>query len=191
MFGVSRMPVREALIQLEAKGLVRLRSGKGAVAVNIDPADISETYGVRLIIEPAALQLSIPHLTDDDIDRIRDRVAHMESETDPGELGRLNTEFHMSLYQRAGNCRLLKLVKAGLDEEEQIIRLHLPALGPDALGLPDHHTLIDATAARDIATATAVLHRHITHAEQTMRTYLTARDTTPAPAGNRTLRVSS
>ncbi|MFI9504661.1 GntR family transcriptional regulator [Nocardia sp. NPDC052566] len=180
VFGVSRMPVREALIQLEAKGLVRLRAGKGAIAVNIDSADIMETYGVRLIIEPAALQSSIPNLTDDDIDEIRGHLQRMNFETDPHKLGRLNTEFHLSLCGKATNRRLLKLVKAALEEEEQIIRLHLPALGAGTLGLPDHDALVDAAAARDVAAATTILHTHLTHAAEALRTYLAMREAEPA-----------
>lgn len=176
VFGVSRMPVREALIQLEGKGLVRLQAGKGAVAVNLDPADLMETYDVRLIIEPAALHLSIPNLTEADIQEIRSHVRHMESGTDPATVGRLNTEFHMALCRRATNYRLLKLVRAALEEEEQIIRLHLAALGADALGQPDHHALADAAAARDVVAATEILHRHLTAAADTLRDCLSGRD---------------
>ncbi|MEV6560294.1 GntR family transcriptional regulator [Nocardia sp. NPDC051756] len=176
VFGVSRMPVREALIQLEGKGLVRLQAGKGAVAMHIDPADLMETYDVRLIIEPAALRLSIPHLTETDITEIRSHVRDMESETDAPTVGRLNTEFHMALCRRATNYRLLKLVRAALEEEEQIIRLHLTALGADALGQPDHRALADAAAARDAVAATDILHRHITAAAATLRDYLSVRE---------------
>ncbi|WP_063713422.1 GntR family transcriptional regulator [Nocardia tenerifensis] len=174
VFGVSRMPVREALIQLEAKGLVRLRTGKGAVAVNIDPVDFLETYDLRLIIEPAALELSIPNLTDADIHETRSLARRLDTETDPVTVGRLNTEFHMSLCRKATNYRLLKLVRAALEEEEQIIRLHLAGLGADAIGQAEHHALADAAEARDAAAATAVLHRHLTAAADTLRDYLTA-----------------
>lgn len=186
VFGVSRMPVREALIQLEGKGLVRLQAGKGAIAVNLDPADLMETYDVRLIIEPAALHLSIPNLTETDIEEIRSHVRHLAAETDPAALGRLNTEFHMALCRRATNYRLLKLVRAALEEEEQIIRLHLAALGADALGQPDHHALADAAAARDAVVATEILHRHITAAADTLRDYSSARES----AGNRAVPVA-
>ena len=60
-FGVSSMPIRESLRQLEARALLDFVPHKGAVVTEISAADAADTYAIRLALEPAALNLSIPH----------------------------------------------------------------------------------------------------------------------------------
>ena len=100
--GMSRMPVREALRQLEAQALIDFVPHKGAVVTEISASDAADTYAIRLALEPAAFALSIPHLNDEDFSRAADLIAEMDAEPDPSRMGELNRRFHMSLYARAG-----------------------------------------------------------------------------------------
>ena len=79
-FGVSRMPVREALRQLEAQALLDFVPHKGAVVTEISAADAADTYAIRMALEPAALTLSIPHLTEVEFGRATDLLHDMDAE---------------------------------------------------------------------------------------------------------------
>ena len=65
-FKVSRMPIREALRQLEAQALVDFEPHRGAVVVQITLLDAMDNYAIRAALEPQALRLSIPHLTEEE-----------------------------------------------------------------------------------------------------------------------------
>ena len=62
-FGVSKIPVREALQQLKAEGLVTFYPNRGAVVTALSAAEADEIYAMRIALETTALQRSLPHLT--------------------------------------------------------------------------------------------------------------------------------
>ncbi|HTN98462.1 MAG TPA: GntR family transcriptional regulator, partial [Nordella sp.] len=65
-FGVSRIPIREALLQLDAEGLVKILPHRGAVVSELSVAEIKELFDLRALLEPRLLRLSAPHLTEKD-----------------------------------------------------------------------------------------------------------------------------
>src|SRR6266566_6571488 len=65
-FQVSRIPVREALRQLDAEGLIAIVPNRGAIVPTLSPDDIEELFSIRALLEPEVLKLSIPHLTQED-----------------------------------------------------------------------------------------------------------------------------
>src|SRR5438477_11533559 len=65
-YHVSRIPVREALRQLDAEGLITIVPNRGAIVPALSPTDIEELFTIRALLEPEILKLSIPSLTEDD-----------------------------------------------------------------------------------------------------------------------------
>ena len=65
-YQVSKIPVREALRQLEAEGLITIVPNRGAVVPALSPDDIEELFSIRSLLEPEVLKRSIPHLTEED-----------------------------------------------------------------------------------------------------------------------------
>src|SRR3984893_15925100 len=65
-YRVSRIPVREALRQLDAEGLITIVPNRGAVVPQLSPNDIEELFAIRALLEPEVLKHSIPHLTKSD-----------------------------------------------------------------------------------------------------------------------------
>jgi DNA-binding GntR family transcriptional regulator len=160
-FDVSRMPVREALRQLEAQALLEFTPHKGAVVAELSAQDQADTYLIRRALEPVAFAQSIPHLTREDLERAEDLIADMDREPDHGRLGELNRRFHLSLYARAGSPKLLRLVERQLTEHDRYLRFHLAMMGRERMSQVDHIAMLAAAAAGDIDTATSVLQRHI------------------------------
>ncbi len=172
LFGVSRMPVREALRQLEAQSLLQVVPHKGAVVAPLIGEDAVDTYELRVMLETEALRQSIPLLTADDIAQARGYIQQLENETRHAEIGRLNRLFHMTLYSKASNQKLLRLIDNELLQEERFLRFHLSSMGLGKLTQDDHNGLTDAASDKDVEQAVVVLHRHLNNAMTTIRNYL-------------------
>ncbi|MBC3365580.1 GntR family transcriptional regulator [Pseudomonas sp. SWRI154] len=172
LFGVSRMPVREALRQLEAQSLLNVVQHKGAVVAPLITSSAVETYALRSVLESFALRLSVPLLDDNDLAMAAHYIEQLEVQTDYGEIARLNRLFHMSLYHRAPNAKLLDLIEHELNEEERFLRFHLSSMGLGKLTQDDHRAMLAAAAAKDIVQTVYLLENHLEKASVTMRRYL-------------------
>ena len=172
LFGVSRMPVREALRQLEAQSLLKVEMHKGAVVAPLIGEDAVDTYALRVLLETEALRQSIPLLDANDIASARGYIQQLENETRHAEIGRLNRLFHMSLYSKAPNKKLLRLIEDELNEEERFLRFHLSSMGLGKLTQDDHNALADAAGDKLVDEAVTVLERHLNNASRVIRKYL-------------------
>jgi DNA-binding GntR family transcriptional regulator len=172
LFGVSRMPVREALRQLEAQALLNVVAHKGAVVAPLVQGDAVKTYALRILLESEALRLSIPLLTAEDLEQAARYIDELETEHDYTEIGRLNRLFHMSMYCKAPNRRLLKLVEDGLNEEERFLRFNLEAMGLGKLSQEDHRALLRAVEGRDIERSVKLLEQHLNRGVEVITRYL-------------------
>jgi DNA-binding GntR family transcriptional regulator len=174
-FGLSRMPIREALRQLEAQALIDFFPHRGAVVTAISPGEAADHYAIRAALEPAALRLSTPNLDQADLARAAELVAEMDAEADQSRLGELNRRFHMTLYARAERPRLLALVDQHLAAADRYLRFHLAVLGRSHLSQDEHRGLIAACAAHDIERACAILSGHIQAADRNLQEFLKSR----------------
>lgn len=172
LFGVSRMPVREALRQLEAQALLNVIAHKGAVVAPLVQGDAVETYALRILLESEALRLSIPLLADEDFEQAARYIDELETENNYTEIGRFNRLFHMALYCKAPNQRLLRLVEDGLNEEERFLRFNLEAMGLGKLSQEDHRALLRAVEDRDVERAVKLLEQHLNRGVEVITRYL-------------------
>ncbi|WP_029073847.1 GntR family transcriptional regulator [Kaistia adipata] len=174
-FKVSRMPIREALRQLEAQALVDFEPHRGAVVVQITLLDAMDNYAIRAALEPQALRLSIPNLTAEDFEIAEDLIAEIDHEQDPGRMGELNRRFHMTLYAQAGLPRLIALTEQHLASADRYLRFHLAAVGGD-MGQDEHREMLAACRIGDVERAVATLARHHGRASEAMQAFFRARD---------------
>ncbi|MEM9775809.1 MAG: GntR family transcriptional regulator [Chloroflexota bacterium] len=116
-YGVSKIPVREALFQLQSEGLVDFIPGRGAMVSQLSPADANEIYVMRIALEQVALRTAIPNLQASDFIKAESALKQIDAGPsqqdlgDPTSWGRLNWEFHTTLYKPAGMPRLLDTLK--------------------------------------------------------------------------------
>nr|WP_314616291.1 GntR family transcriptional regulator [uncultured Pseudomonas sp.] len=172
LYGVSRMPVREALRQLEAQSLLTVEMHKGAVVAPLIGEDAVDTYELRVLLESEALRQSIPLLKPEDIASARGYIEQLENETRHAEIGRLNRLLHMALYSKASNQKLLRLIENELNEEERFLRFHLSSMGLGKLTQDDHNALVDAASDKQVELAVSVLEQHLNHGARVIRNYL-------------------
>ncbi len=177
-FGVSRIPIREALLQIEAEGLVRILPHRGAVVAELSAAEIEEVFALRAELEPVLLARSAPHLGEDDLAALRAlRDAYSDDLRDGrvAQWGAHNTRFHLALYRHAGRPRTLALVANLLQECDRHTRLHLSLPGTVTRAESDHAALLDLCAAGHAAAAAALLRTHIESAGATLSRFLAVR----------------
>lgn len=175
-FGASRIPVREALFQLEAEGLVRIHPHRGAMVAPLSPADAAEALELRGALEPRLLALSAPLLTAADFesaDRLLDDYAAALRDGDTARWGTLNTELHLLLYSRANRPRALGLVGSLLAECDRYTRLQLWA---DVAELEradrEHREMVRLCRNGHASAACALLIDHIGHVATALMAFL-------------------
>ena len=162
--GVSRIPVREALTQLEAEGLVRIEPHRGAVVSELSLDDIEDLFALRAWLEPRLLRHSAPRLTSADHDALQKllveygEVMHTD---DPSRWGELNTEFHMLLYSRTNQKRSLAIVATLLQASDRYTRIQLSFTDGRKRAEREHTELASLCRRGEISGASILLAQHI------------------------------
>lgn len=167
-FGFSRMPIRDALRQLEAEGIVSIHPTKGAHVARMDSAEIAEIYAVRGLLECEALRLSVPALPNAKLLEAEHVLDQIDAERDVGRWGALNRGFHLALYDACGNHRLLALIEAHHNAADRYVRILLSNLDHRGRSQREHRDLLAACQKRDGAKAVSVLRRHLGEGSETL-----------------------
>lgn len=113
--GMSVVPVREAIRQLEAEGLVTFERNVGARVSMVDDSQYRHSMQALSILEGTATALAARRLTDDDLRAAREinaRMIETLEDFDPSAFTRLNQRFHAALYGKCANPRMLELVES-------------------------------------------------------------------------------
>lgn len=110
-FGVSRVPIREALRRLEAEGLVAILPNRGASVPELSLEEIQEIYELRMLIEGDLMRRAVPNLNKRILEEASNLHESLQKEEEPEEQDRLNRQFHSTLYGPAGRPRQLALVE--------------------------------------------------------------------------------
>lgn len=178
-FGISRIPLREALVQLEGEGLVRIIPHKGAVVSELSIDEISELFTLRGLLEPLLLKKSAPRLTDADFARLDAILAEYKQELHAQHTtrwGELNTRLHDLLLSRAGQPRTMAIVATLLQQTDRYTRLQL-SLSVDSCrqAEDEHEQLVRLCRTGEVRAAAALLKRHIDHACADLERFILAR----------------
>ena len=181
LLGFSRTAVREAVKQLNQKGLVRSSIGRGlfvaerssdAVAASLDTllhlgdGTVGDVMEMRHIMGTAAARLAATRATAADREELRALLEEMERDwRRPGVLRRVGGAFHLVLARAAGNPLLAALMEPVLALMDRV-RADVPIPGgPTEQGVRGHRRIYDAVAARDAAAAAAAMEEHLSYYE--------------------------
>lgn len=159
-FEVSPTPVREALRELGARGLVVHELHRGVRVADIRTDTLEEIREIRALLEPYATELATPLLGEDEIrelEELNGRISH--SATSQEEIRVLNRKFHMQIYEAASSGHLMALINLTWSAYPWMSLMLPRAQVPVAT--QQHQAILDAIAARDGQLASALMRDHI------------------------------
>ncbi|MGI4953898.1 MAG: GntR family transcriptional regulator [Janthinobacterium lividum] len=162
-YDVSRMPVREALRQLEAEGLVRFQTHKGAIVTRLSPKEVGELFELRVLLEAELLAQALPRMEAADLDGSEAVLRQLEAayaRGDTAEWGALNWAYHRSLYAPADRPQTMSLALTINNQTDRYVRLQLVMTGAFARAEREHRELLRLCRAGD-RKAVPFLRRHI------------------------------
>lgn len=165
-FGISRIPIREALLHLEASNLVKIMPHRGAVVTGLSLQEVEDIFQLRVQLEPQLLLLSAPHLSHDEIRDLDALAQEYGAALETGEVlrwGDLNSRFHLNLLRHANRPRSLTIVSGLLQDCERPTRLQISTSNDATRALSEHAQILDLCEARRFEEAAACLRGHIEH----------------------------
>ncbi|MDT3681065.1 MAG: GntR family transcriptional regulator [Truepera sp.] len=177
-FGVSKIPVREALQQLKSEGLVAFHQNRGSLVLGASAEEVAEVYAMRAALEELALTGSIPRLTAADLRRAEAALEDLAEARDPSEWPQLNWEFHAALYRPAGMPTLLRTLQSLHHSVARYLLMYLADEDHGRTSQAQHRELLEACGERDLRRAKSVLKRHLAQASRESQAYLRQRNQT-------------
>ncbi|QNE76305.1 FCD domain-containing protein [Streptomyces finlayi] len=170
--GVSRTPVREALLRLEVEGLIKLYPKKGALVLAVSAQEIADVVETRLLVEEFAARKAVP-ASAQLIRRLEDLLEEQRQKSEDGDLAAVAVSdrcFHAEIVRNAGNEILSRLYDQLRDRQ---LRMGVAVLeahpGRIAANITEHGELLDAIRAGDADAAAQVVRRHVSRVKVLVR----------------------
>jgi DNA-binding GntR family transcriptional regulator len=164
VFGVSLIPIREAIRKLEMEKLVESAPNRGAWVAPITAQEVHDVYSVRILLETHALRRSMPQLTEPEVESMRDIYAQMLAlgRRDDERYPDLHRRLHFTLYEKCESPWLLHMIETLWSHTERHRRLaaRIVEFATD-LGSDLHGHIIDHVAAGDVDGAVESLERDL------------------------------
>jgi DNA-binding GntR family transcriptional regulator len=159
--GVSRIPLREALKQLEAEGFVTIEPHKGAVVSTLSLAEVEELFELRIHMETWLLRDAIPRMREADFAQLDAIIDESRLPDNLAHWGDINWRLHEAMYRPVGKPISVRFLKRIHDNLDRYLRLQITLTQDWDRAHGDHQQLIELSRARDVEAAVAVLERHI------------------------------
>lgn len=166
-YQVSRTPVREAIKQLEAMGLVKLERYKGAVVSDINLNEVREMLYVRANLEGMAAALAAVSITEVELEEMRQELECMDTAVkvrDIESFSIANERFHHVTYQASGNRFLSELIQDILSKTWHERAAAWENIGDVGRNMAEHRHLLETLECRDAERARAAAERHVINA---------------------------
>lgn len=167
-FGTSRIPVREALRQLEAEGLVTLVANKGAVVTTLSIEEVLELQDIRIGLECRALKLAIPNMAVEDFEHLEGILRSYDGEALPARWSEQNESFHLALYDPCQRPRLLAMIQTTWRQIDRFSRMQVSLAAGKEQPMQDHRQLLEACRAGDVSRAVERLEEHILQTQKSL-----------------------
>ena len=174
-YGVSRIPVREALRQLEAEGLVTFYPHRGAVVAGLSPEEIAELFEMRALLEPDLLRRAMPRLTPEDLDKARRILNEYEASLRGGQMagwGELNWLFHSTLYAPASRPQSMSVIQQLNRRSSRYIQMQLLFTHGERRAETEHRRILAACERRAVKRGCELLASHILNAGESLVRFL-------------------
>ncbi len=161
VLGISRTPVREALKQLEAEGLVRHVPLRGTFVEEITTQDLEEIFALRETLEVLALKTAITEITNEELYEIEILLRSLEYDSSNEKFYDSDRRLHDLIVKHGGNRRLAQILN-NLNSQMERLR-HIAAMKPHRLeqSKKEHLAIVAALKKRDLEEAERLLRQHL------------------------------
>jgi DNA-binding GntR family transcriptional regulator len=176
-FGVSKIPVREALVQLKAEGLVNFYTNRGAFVSELSAAEADEIYVMRIALETAVLARAIPNLTVAQLKHAEEILTAIDQEENIAKWGELNWKFHATLYSPASLPRLMDTIKALHTNIARYLVLYLAGMAYQKKSQKEHRAILAACRHGETEKAVTYLEGHLRDASKALVAFLKKQET--------------
>lgn len=167
-YGVSRVPVREALRILEGEGQLTYHAHRGYFVTLLSVDDLDEVYRLRELLETEALGRAVSAVTDEDIAELDAQLTRMEDASAAEDITRLtqeNRNFHFAMFGLSDSPRLERLIRLLWDATDAYRAVYFIEPENRARVQSEHRAMVKALAARDTKTLIEVQDSHRQHAQ--------------------------
>jgi DNA-binding GntR family transcriptional regulator len=164
--GVSRVPVREALFQLQAEGLLRMVPNKGMYVRTVSAEDLRELFRLRWLLESDVLAQAVPLHTPPSLNRVETIQAALDKAQAVGDRIAGDREFHEALYAPAQRNESMDIVRRLRFQVDRYAFARLKPGSRAQAAQEEHHALLRAVRRRDPDAALKVLHAHLDAAQR-------------------------
>jgi DNA-binding GntR family transcriptional regulator len=179
-YGVSRGPLREAIMRLQGLGLVTRQANLGARVITLTPKSAAETFAVREALEGMAARLACSAATDEELAALQrliaeheDELRHSHPEHYADQEG--NYDFHLHIIRASHNRQLMTLLGEELYARIRMFRQHTADhRGDPWQALQEHKMIVDALCHREADLAEILMRRHISRSRTLIESYLQA-----------------
>lgn len=163
--GISRTPLREAFLQLESEGFVKVIPRKGAIVAETSPEDAEETYQIKGALEGLAAKLAAEKISKDKIDELiklneRMRKISQSKQKDYSNFLELNSAFHKIINESSGNHKLVKMIKNLRHQTFRYNFIFLSLISHLKESVSEHDKIIDALKKRNSELAKKLVEQH-------------------------------
>lgn len=177
--GISPIPLREALRTLATEGLVVPLPHRGYTVAKLTVSDLEETYRLRLLLEPLAVQLAVPRLTEVDVAHLAtelDLLARAFDEANWPNHRTHHRNWHFGIYGHCESAWLMRFIDMLWLNSERYQRLTTLIKGELRQRTKEHQRIFAAVKAGDADRAASLMHEHLSRAEESLRAFLDANE---------------
>lgn len=177
-YGVSRIPVREALKKLHSEGLVELGTYRGAKVTCHSLNEIEEIFDLRIMLEVDLFRRAIPRMSADDIktcEAILDAMEKSYESDDVDRWGGLNYDYHAALYAPAERKLTTNFLQKIGVQSDRYIRMNLSTMQQLAPATEEHRALLTHAREGNVEAGGECLFRHIERTKQQLLTLIEAK----------------
>ena len=174
-FGVSRVPLREALKILEGEGQVTYVAHRGYFVTELSLSDLIEVYRIREILEAEAVSIAVPQMTAEDIHRLEGAERDVRAAADIADVVAMTTanrRLHFAILDACALPRLVWLIRLLWDATEVYRSVYYNDAHNREMVDSEHRALVAAVRAGDATAALVVLTEHREHAIEALRPVL-------------------
>lgn len=170
VFGVSRIPVREAFAKLEGTGFIEQRMNSRYYVQAFSKSELIDLYETRLILEIEGIKLAFPHYSQMDLISLESLLEKMEYVENNMEYIMLNTEFHKTLIDKCPNKQIVTFIRQLWDG----IALYSPTILTDKSQFPndEHRAILNAIKEKNVDQLVTDYKNHIIQAQKKLFGYL-------------------